>query len=504
MLETVVVPTLTSAFTDMRRRYRFTPTGPVRIELYASQQHFSVRTDGLPNLGVQGVCFGQVLTALSPRGGAFDWAQVTSHELAHVFHIQLSNHRVPRWFTEGLAEHETVMARPAWRRENDPELFAALHDGTLPPVARLNDAFTTASGVEGVLTAYYASSRVIAYIADTFGFAVLPDMLRAWGRGESTDDVIQHVLHVDAATLDANWRAFELARLAPREAFFVVPNAAMHDLDTCRAEAARLPADADAQARLGGALLQAGQRAFAETQLRAALRLDEHDPLANFLLAQLAMAAGEHEHALQHLDAILTSHDGPDVRLLEGQAALAANQLPRARAALERAATLDPTLALARRGLVQVARALHDTALEETSLEAYVQLEQHDREALAALVAFEMEAHEYTQVLSLGERVRFLDPHSIPLALALAEAAVTTGDRTAALAWTAHALIATVSARELAVARYWRVRALVLARQSGPARAFVRAALASDASLGPLLDAALAGLPMPIVEAPRE
>ncbi len=506
MLETVVVPTLTSAYGDMRQRYRFTPTGPVRIELYASPQHFSVRTDGLPNLGVQGVCFGQVLTALSPRGGAFDWAQVTTHELAHVFHIQLSNHRVPRWFTEGLAEHETVMARPEWRRENDPELFAALQERTLPPIARLNDAFTTASGVEGVLTAYYASSRVVAYIADTFGFAVLPNMLRAWGRGETTEAVIQGVLHLDAATLDANWRAFELARLAPRAAFFVVPNEAMQDVDACRAEAARLSADAGAQARLGGALLAAGQRAFAETQLRVALRLDEHDPLANYLLAQLAIAASEHEHALQHIDAILTSHDGPEVRLLEGQAALAANQLPRARAALERAATLDPTLALARRGLVQVARALHDPVLEEASLAAYVNLEQHDREALAALIAFQMEAHDYAHVLSLGERVRFLDPHSIPLALALAEAAVMQGDRAAALAWTAHALIATASARELADARYWRVRALVLARQMGPARQFARAARTSDPTLGPMLDAALAGLARPsdpASEAPR-
>ena len=84
-----------------------------------------------------------------------------------------------------------------------------------------------------------------------------------------------------------------------------------------------------------------------------------------------------------------------------------------------------------------------------------------------------------------------------PLALALAEAAVMQGDRSASLAWTSHALIASASARELADARYWRVRALVLARQAGPARSFVRAALASDPSLASALDAALAGRPRP-------
>lgn len=502
MLESVAVPVLTSAFAGMRQRYRFTPAGPVRIELYASPQHFSVRTDGLPNLGVQGVCFGQVLTSLSPRGGAFDWAQVTTHELAHVFHIQLSHNRVPRWFTEGLAEHETVMARPEWRRENDPELFAALRDGSLPPIARLNDAFTSASGVEGVLTAYYASSRVIAYIESTFGFAVLPRMLRAWGSGQPTEVVIQSALNIDATTLDANWRAFELQRLASRTAFFVLPTAAMNDLDARRAEAAQSANDASAQARLGGALLQAGQRAFAETQLRAALRLNANEPLANYLLAQLAIAAGEHERALQLIDAILQAHEGPDVRLLEGQAALAANQLPRARLALERAASLDPELALAQRGLVQVARALHDDVLEHASLLNYVRLEQHDREALSALVRFEFEARDYASVLALGDRVRFLDPHSIPLALALVESAVMQGDRAASLAWSAHALIATVSAPALADARYWRVRALVLARQTGPARQFVAAARAADPLIAPALDAALRSQPRPVVASP--
>ncbi|HBQ12735.1 MAG TPA: hypothetical protein DEF51_16880, partial [Myxococcales bacterium] len=110
----------------MRRRYGFTPTTPVHVEMFSDNQHFSVRTSGLPNMGVQGVCFGQVVTALSPRAGPFNWAQITTHELAHVFHIQLSRNRVPRWFTEGLAEYETIIARPEWQREQDHRLWLAL------------------------------------------------------------------------------------------------------------------------------------------------------------------------------------------------------------------------------------------------------------------------------------------------------------------------------------------------------------------------------------------
>ncbi|MBX7193685.1 MAG: tetratricopeptide repeat protein, partial [Sandaracinaceae bacterium] len=246
VLEPLAVPHLEAAFADMRRRYGFTPQGPVHVELFATTQHFSVRTEGLPNLGVQGVCFGQVLTALSPRAGEFDWAQITTHELAHVFHIQLSHNHVPRWFTEGLAEHETVMARREWRRENDPQLRRALDSGALPPLSRMNEAFTHARSPEAVMTAYYASSRLVAYLADRFGFAVFPRMLRAWGEGRSTADVVQRVLHVSLDDLDRDWRTAELARLAPYAGHFDVDLGSLPDAATIRAEAAQRPTDAAA------------------------------------------------------------------------------------------------------------------------------------------------------------------------------------------------------------------------------------------------------------------
>ena len=58
---------------------------------------------GLPDVAALGVCFGQVITAMSPANGDINWGMVLWHELGHVFAIQLSNSRVPRWFTEGLS-----------------------------------------------------------------------------------------------------------------------------------------------------------------------------------------------------------------------------------------------------------------------------------------------------------------------------------------------------------------------------------------------------------------
>ena len=61
------------------------------------------------------------------------------HELGHVFAIQLSKiSRVPRWFTEGLSEYETLIARPDWRRENDADLYGAVASSALPSIGELN------------------------------------------------------------------------------------------------------------------------------------------------------------------------------------------------------------------------------------------------------------------------------------------------------------------------------------------------------------------------------
>ncbi len=498
VLEAVVVPHLTDAYTDMRRRYGFTPRGPVHIEMFSSNRHFSVRTEGLPNLGVQGVCFGQVLTALSPRGGEFDWAQITTHELAHVFHIQMSQNHVPRWFTEGLAEHETVMARTEWRRESDPQFLRALdapsvEAGGLPPLSRMNEAFTHARSAQAVMTAYYASSRLVAYIADRFGFAVFPRMLRAWGEGRPSPDVIQRVLRVSIDDLDRDWRAAERTRLAGYAGQFDVDFAGLPELDTLRREATQRPTDAAAQARLGAGHFAAGQAREAEAALRSAIRIDPHQPTARFLLAEIGLGTNDAAGALLHIDDLVAhGHDGSHVATLEGRAALATQARPRAIAALRRATTLDPTDVVPWQGLSSMAEEDHDAAANEEALRHVVALEQHDREALSDLLGLLAARGAWADALALDERVRFLDPHGIEPTLVVADAAVHQRDRERALAITERALHVAASSPELGRARVLRVRALVLANRARDARTFAAEARAADPTLGAALDEALA------------
>ena len=141
ILARYVPPMLNEAWASMVKRYGFTPHHADLHRALRAKEHFSVRTSGLPNVGIQGVCFGKTLAAMSPRAEPFNWGNVLWHELAHVFAIQLSKNHVPRWFTEGLSEYETIIRRPEWQREDDPSLYVALEGKRVPPV----DMLTTPS-----------------------------------------------------------------------------------------------------------------------------------------------------------------------------------------------------------------------------------------------------------------------------------------------------------------------------------------------------------------------
>ena len=139
---------------DAGRRSSCTPTAT----------DYAIRTVGLPDLGALGVCFGQVITAMSPTTGDINWGMVLWHELGHVFAIQLSNSRVPRWFTEGLSEYETLIARPEWRRENDADLYGAIANGTLPSIGDAQLRVHAARSANAVVVAYYQSAVTIEYL----------------------------------------------------------------------------------------------------------------------------------------------------------------------------------------------------------------------------------------------------------------------------------------------------------------------------------------------------
>jgi len=487
-LEPYLVPTLKSAYEDMRKRYGFTPRGPLRIELYADVQHFSVRTTGLPNVGVQGVCFGKVITALSPRGGPFNWGQITWHELAHVFHLQLSKNRVPRWFTEGLAEYETIIARPEWRREEDYELWVALEQKRVPALRDLNKAFTQARTPAALMTAYYVASQAVVYIVERFGWEKVRGLLAGWGRGERTPAVIQRVLGVDIDRLDLEFRAHTARRLHKYDDDFYVDFERYDDVDALQAAADRAPNDPDAQAALALGLVGQGRYDEAEQAVKRASARKPHHPLAQFALTRVALEHGDAKGAQASLRSIVQGgKDGYILRVLLARAALAGNDAAMARREAEAAIVLDADQLEAWRILLDVADKQQDQALSLRALRALADLDQHDRLVHLALMAALHQAKAYAELVRAGERALYLDPGEPRVHRLLGVAYLETGKAAPALLELDRAVA--LSEKPPGELQLLRARALLALGKPKEAKQAGAQAVASKPELKPRVDA---------------
>ena len=76
------------------------------------------------------------------KPGQFHWDSTMWHELSHVYVLTMTNSRVPRWFTEGLAVYEeTGNGHPDWGDRLDPEAISAIKNKKLLPIADLDRGF---------------------------------------------------------------------------------------------------------------------------------------------------------------------------------------------------------------------------------------------------------------------------------------------------------------------------------------------------------------------------
>ncbi|HEY2735899.1 MAG TPA: hypothetical protein VGI70_18005, partial [Polyangiales bacterium] len=488
ILEPYLVPLLQKAYADMRQRYAFTPEGPLRVELYADKSQFSVRTTGLPNAGVQGVCFGKVVTGLSPRGGPFNWGQIVWHELSHVFHLQLSKNHVPRWFTEGLAEYETVIARPEWKREHDYSLWKAMRQDHLPPLAAMNRAFTEARKPEDLMTAYYLAYRAIEYIVDRFGFATVRPMLVLFGQGESMAGVAQTVLHVSLDQLDHDFKAALAQRLEKYDREFSVDFSAYADVPALQARALRQPNDADAQAALALGEALANRFDLAARAGNAALKLAPHQRIAHFAIARVALAQRNAHKAERCLRGIVESGaDGYLLRMMLARGALAREATADAIRETDAAIALDPDRPEAWKLMLELATQTGDEALALRSVGAIAGLDQHDGVMHAAYLAMLAKLGMWSDVVREGETIMYIDPESPAPHLHLGEGYLETGAPERGLIELGRAL--SLGYPRPGVVHLARARAYLMLHDKPKAEAEIRSAVEQEPALAPKANA---------------
>ena len=378
--ERTVLPFLQESHDQLAVRYGFSPSRPLQVEVFPTTEQFSVRTVGLPRLGAHAVCFGHLITSRSPSEEPFNWKLVLHHELAHVFHIQATSGRVPRWLTEGLAMRESERLDPRYHMIFERALYDRLGSGRLAQISTFNLAFTQAKSGQEIMLAYYQAFFLVRYLEESFGFDKLRQLVAGHKDETPTPALVQAIYGQSAAALDAAFAAWLRSRLARFDAdyrpTFAGIQAALEGpwqrdessaASTLRAwreavhagkdsRAARLARDyapSTSPARTAGT----GQGAAAATNAPADGDGNAADPVvragptcaALYIALEEAQARGDHEAVIRRAEAMAAAPGGrcDGVRgRMAWAAALASmggvSALRPAMEHLERAAAIDP------------------------------------------------------------------------------------------------------------------------------------------------------------------
>jgi len=188
------------------KKYKMKLPDRVQVELYPDHEDFAVRTLGMPGLGgILGVTFGEVLAMDSPSGrppGTYQWGSTLWHEMSHVFILTATNHRVPRWFTEGLSVHEETQVSPEWGDRVTPEILVAIRDKKLLPVAELERGFVRPEYPTQVIVSYFQAGRLLDYIKDRWGDDKILDMVHSFAQLKTTPETIQQNLGMSPEEFD--------------------------------------------------------------------------------------------------------------------------------------------------------------------------------------------------------------------------------------------------------------------------------------------------------------
>jgi tetratricopeptide (TPR) repeat protein len=331
------------------KRFDFRPRGPeefgrkILFEMFASHEDFSSRTTGIPNLGALGATLGQVVTMPSPSWGVgigkpFRWTEVARHEFGHVITLQLTEYRIPRWFTEGISVFIEKDPMPSW----DPLLARAANEGEIVSLERLNSLFTRPESPSDFALGYYLATLVVEYLVEEHGFEVILEACDLFRKGKSSEDVMTQVSGLTAAEFDGRIQAYVRDHVERTKAW-APPG--KKEMERLRKRLSDDPADAEARARTAEGLIASFRYDEAAAEAKRALS-DAGGKLAraHVVLGLVAkVRQRDNDAAVAHFrDAARADADDFFAQAYLGLALREAMELEEAARALERAHELNP------------------------------------------------------------------------------------------------------------------------------------------------------------------
>ena len=430
VLRRYVVELLERAHAEMVKRYGFKPRGPITVELFAKAEDFAVRTVGTPSLASLGVCFGRVVTSMSPRARrAFNWGQVLWHELNHVFTLQASRARVPRWLTEGMAVVEEGRGHPSWAREMDGRMFTAVRGGKLRKILELNLGFTRARSIAEILQAYFQGAHAVMFIESRLGSEGIVKMLRAFGLGKRLKAILPDVMGLSAEEFDAQFKTWMETRFAHLATNFDLDYAKYEDVDALEKKTTAEPKSAVAWAELAAGRFRKRDVKGAEAAIVKALAADANDALSNYVAGELALFKKKDDEAIGAYEKVLAAgKDSYDLRRSLALLYKRKKLTDKAREHLAEAKKRDPQAVEPYSILAEIFEKAGETDKAMAELEHVGRVDHKNFVVLRRLVRHFAKKGEAAKVAEFGNLALYLNPFDSLIHVELGKALVAQGE----------------------------------------------------------------------------
>ncbi|MDO9520188.1 MAG: peptidase MA family metallohydrolase [Pseudohongiella sp.] len=400
-------PLLEESWERLVEKYQFEPDVPVVIQVFERTEDFAVRSVGLPDIGpLVGICFGKVVTLISPDTLSANWQEILWHELVHVFTLQMTNNKMPRWLSEGVSTWEERQARPEWGRRLGLELVRAVQQNRLLPVGDLNKGFTGANSDADLSFAYFQSYLVVEYIAEQHGFDKLRELILEYAVVRPESEMFANVFDIDMQTFDTGFREWIQQRVDDINVYVHVEDspdegaghghgvrennsavlAELYNNESLKqhmqGRIEREPRDFQAHLQLGILLFRerSYEQAIIHLQSAKAILPDYAGyPSPSLVLSQVFEAQGDTQAMMQELEVMLQNqqHDFESALKL-ADAAMIAGNLEQADYYISRALSVNPYRPEIHQTSARLAQRQGDTQRAVQEFEVLVTLDQRD------------------------------------------------------------------------------------------------------------------------------
>ncbi len=326
-------------------KFEFTPKTKYVVELFNRHEMFSGRLTSMPDLPTYGAVVGTNLAMLSPRdkdrftgGRPFNWKRIVRHETVHLFNLEQTKNRVPRWFTEGLAVSlEGLAPPPNW----DGILARRLAENKVFNLDTIQIAYLRFDSQDQLL-AYFQGYLYVEYLMKNYGGdKAIVKLLNAYGAGQDTDAALKEHLGIDKAEFEKGYRQSLEERVKDVKVAGLRKSRTLKALKDANAQN---PGDVDTAAELAEEYSRLSKFADAERLVNEVLRTRPNHPLASYVKASLMLREKRVEDAEGVLKASVNADasEPKAVRLLfELQKQM--KKTDDAAATLEKGRVADPT-----------------------------------------------------------------------------------------------------------------------------------------------------------------